>query len=202
MYLSLRGQMSGKKLMLPLFKIENFRSFFLSFTVLAVLLSLSGCGFKLRGQISGDLKAKQVIVDAVNYYHPVATELRRRLQILGAELKKLPDSESAITLKNDKVLYVYLNEPQQTRRTLSVDIDGRPLEYELALEVDARITTLGQDLSSIQPVTIRVRRVLVYDKDQVLAKSREREQIVVEMTQSLIDQISERLRIYASSHKI
>jgi len=166
---------------------------------LLLLLGLSGCGFKLRGQVTGDLQNKSVIVDGVNYYHPLATELRRRLQILGAEVVKLP-KENLKDFHPEKSLYIYLNDPVQQQRTLSVDVDGRPLEYELSLQLDARIFTYGQDPSTIEPELMRVRRVLVYDKEQLLAKSREKQQMTVEMTRALIDQISERLRIYASAN--
>ncbi len=181
------------------------------------LLVVTGCGFKLRGQLSGDLQNKQIVVDAENYYHPLAVELRRRLQILGAGVKKPgsisehrpeqsgPEAQSSESPAN-KTLYVFLSDPLEQTQTLSVDIDGRPLEYELSLQVNAKISMLGNSSTGStgqienleEPVSMRVRRVLVYDKEQLLAKSRERQQILEEMNRALIEQVAERLRIFAS----
>lgn len=163
------------------------------YLMLLLSLVLSGCGFKLRGQLSGDLEGTNIYLNADDIFSALSVDLKRQLNMMNVNLntggKEVVKPAVSIFLKNI----------QEKRRTLSVDKTGRPVEYELILEVDVDIHDLKNNQADDPHwTTMHVRRVQVYDNNLLLAKSKERDEVRTEMRHVLISQIIERIRVYAS----
>ncbi len=162
-------------------------------------LLLCSCGFKLRGQLSGDLKGTNVYLNADDIYSPLSVDLKRQLNLMKVHLVTTPSDVI------EPVISIYLKNTREKRTTLSVDKTGRPVEYELILEVEVDIHDLNHEPpdelhKKVQPrwTTMHVRRVQVYDNNLLLAKSREREEVSAEMRHALVSQLIERIRVYAA----
>ena len=159
-----------------------------------LIVVLSSCGFKPRNKAIQDLNAVVVSIDAQQQFHPLVLRLKRRLQSLGARLET-PINGSAAVL-------VLISLPVENQKTLSVDETGRPLEYELHIQISVVVasnkfqteSTIQIPLDKMKPSTIFARRVQVYDNNQLLAKSREREQVRNALYDVLIEQLIERIR--------
>ena len=163
------------------------------FLTLFLALGLSGCGFKLRGQLSSDLAGVNVYLNADYIYGALSVDLKRQLKLMDVNL---------FTSGNEVIkpaVSIYLKNIREKRTTLSVDKTGRPVEYELTVEVDVDIHELKNNQAN-EPAwtTMHVRRVQVYDNNLLLAKSRERDEVRAEMRHVLVSQIIERIRVYAS----
>ena len=163
--------------------------------ITSTLLLLSSCGFKFRGQVTSDLKSVQINLIADDSFGLLTVELKRQLQSLGANL-------NVTKVKGDfKIVTVYLGAPKETRNTLSVDKNGRPVEYEFVMDVPINIQPYHETEEKISvPDQLHIRRVLVYDNNLLLAKSSERDQVRAEMRRVLVSQIIERIRAYASKN--
>ncbi len=167
--------------------------------LLILICSVTACGFKLRGQSNASLDGGTVFIVTEDNFHPVVVDLNRQLLRLGVIsqlttktfLEKNTETDSSATL-------ISFAKPKEQRKILSVDDTGRALEYELSIEIDVLIETLAAFSSKKgaeeAPSTMLVRRVLVYDNNQLLAKSREREKVREEMYRVLVGQLIERLR--------
>jgi len=166
---------------------------FLLWCTMLLVLGLSGCGFRLRGELTGTLEGRKFIVSASDYYSPITVALRRQLNTLGADVLQ---GSSLLTSKNEQVTRVTLSKLDEERTTLSVDTNGRPLEYRLQLLVDISIHWPG--VSDDEKDRVSVRRVLLYDNTQLLAKEREQKEVRHDLQRELIARIVERLRIHAS----
>lgn len=163
------------------------------FCILFSILLLTSCGFKFRGQLSANLEDVQIQLTAADSYSLLAMDLKRKLIRMGAKLNvsHINDHSPAIS--------VYLGNISEARNTLSVDKNGRPVEYEFVLEVPVDIHLYqGEDDQNGDKSNLHIRRVLVYDNNLLLAKSSERDQVRKEMRHVLVAQIIERIRAYAS----
>ena len=155
---------------------------------------LTSCGFKPRGKSNQDLSGVIVNIDAQQQFHPLVLRLKRKLQSLGAQLDTKATTSSAVL--------VLISLPIESQKTLSVDETGRPLEYELHIQISAVVTSNNLkhqsssklNLNEMTASTIFARRVLVYDNNQLLAKSREREQVRNAIYDVLVEQLIERIR--------
>ncbi len=165
------------------------------------VILLSGCGFSFRGKTNHDLSGIVVAVDAQENFHPLVLRLKRKLLSSGAIVDQSglnPELSAANDLhSNQQTVLLFVSNPIEKQKTLSVDETGRPLEYELYIEISAIVTANQiENISTqkINPSKIFARRVLVYDNNELLAKSREREQVRNDIYDVLIGQLIERIR--------
>ncbi len=165
------------------------------------VILLSGCGFSFRGKTNHDLSGIVVAIDAQEKFHPLVLRLKRKLLSSGASVDQSglnPDHSAANDPhSNQQTVLLFVSNPIEKQKTLSVDETGRPLEYELYIEISAIVTANQiENISTqkINPSKIFARRVLVYDNNELLAKSREREQVRNDIYDVLIGQLIERIR--------
>ncbi len=178
-------------------KLQRFILSNLPWTILLSSIFLSGCGFSLRGQSNLDLTDVIVSIETEEKFHPVAIGLKRKLERFGAKVVSDHAARGEKTFDNRSII-VLLSNPEEKQKTLSVDDTGRPLEYELRVDLSVVVTKTiaikNDQKQNILPTSISARRLLVYDNNQLLAKSREREQVRGEIYQVLINQLIERIR--------
>ena len=155
--------------------------------VILLLLSISSCGFNLRGSQQLPDNIRQVEVRSLSAHDLQARALAKRLSIYQLDYTRAANEED---LPNTVILE--LRPENLDRRLLSLFTTGQVAEYELIYRVDYRILFPNQE-----PITnsVEVLREYQDDPDQVLAKSRELDLIVDEMRVDAADPI---IRLMAS----
>lgn len=144
-------------------------------------LLLAACGFQLRGV--ANLPFELLYVDGSG--NPaLALEIGRAIRS-GTETKLTEKSDDA-----QAVLYVKGSERE--KRILSLSGAGRVREYELISRTSFRLVDKeGNDLIAVQPIELR--RAMLYDDAQVLAKEQEENLLYLDMQKDVISQLMRRL---------
>ncbi|MDM7860635.1 LPS assembly lipoprotein LptE [Alteromonas sp. ASW11-36] len=156
-----------------------------------VLLSISSCGFQLRGSQQFPEHIQLVEVRSLSAHDPQARALAERLPVY-----QLGYTRAAAPADIANTVIIELRPENLDRRLLSVFRTGQVAEYELIYRVDYRLTFPGQE-----PVNavVEVLREYQDDPDQVLAKSRELDLILDEMRAEAADRI---IRLMASQASV
>jgi LPS-assembly lipoprotein len=164
----------------------------LNVCIFTVVLTIVGCGFKLRGDYGLPAGIQQLQLLAAQKNTPLHRILGKQLQGLDIEVWDSMATAEQINEKVDAV--VYLVSDQLERRLLSLFSTGQVAEYELLYTIKYHIQFPAQDA---QLVEFDVTREYQDDPDAVLAKSRELDLIQQEMRQEAANRI---IRQIASSY--
>ena len=138
-----------------------------SLPFLLLLVSLSACGFQLRGAV--ELPAQ---LQPLYLHEDGDAELRNELLVLlGANNVALAesDAQAAGQLK--------LGKQEKTRRVISVDSLGRAREYELNYNVFYTIKSKQLDAENV----VKLQRELLFDPDTVLGADYEEQALYRDM---------------------
>jgi LPS-assembly lipoprotein len=160
--------------------------------ILTIVLTLVGCGFKLRGDYGLPAGIQQLQLLAAQKNTPLHRILGKQLQGLNIEVRGNTATAEQLNEKVDVV--VYLISDQLERRLLSLFSTGQVAEYELLYTIKYQIQFPAQDAQQIE---FDVTREYQDDPDAVLAKSRELDLIQQEMRQEAASRI---IRQIASSY--
>ncbi|WP_100657117.1 LPS assembly lipoprotein LptE [Alteromonas flava] len=150
-------------------------------------LSLTGCGFALRGSQQFPVHIKQVEVRSLSAHDPQARALRERLAVY-----QLDYTRAATETELPNTVIIELRPENLTRRLLSVFRTGQVAEYELIYRIDYRVTFPASEAIDS---SVEILREYQDDPDQVLAKSRELDLILDEMRADAADRM---IRLMAS----
>ncbi|MDP1633756.1 MAG: LPS assembly lipoprotein LptE [Gallionellaceae bacterium] len=152
--------------------------------LLAFLLSLTACGFHLRGS---DLKSIEFAFKSLYLKAPAVTpfvaDLRRSLDSARVVLTDAPDQA-------DLVLEVVSE--QTSRQILSLSGGGRVNEYQLFYRVSLRAYD-RQRIDWLPAEEIALSRILAYSDEQVLAKEQEETVLYKDMRTDAVAQAMRRL---------
>jgi LPS-assembly lipoprotein len=151
---------------------------------LASLLTLSGCGFHLRGSNGdADLPFKTLYLGVAE------------TSTLGAELKRNIRASGNTTIVSDpKLADARLEVLTETRDRVvqSLNSQGRIREYTLYYRLTFRV--LGKaDAVLLPPTEIVLKRDISFNESQVLAKESEEGLLYRDMQSDLVQQIMRRL---------
>ena len=160
--------------------------------LLAIILTIVGCGFKLRGDYGLPTGIKQLQLLAAQKNTPLHRVLAKQLQGLNIDVWDNTTSSSYIDEQADAL--VYLTSDRLERRLLSLFSTGQVAEYELVYTIKYQIQFPEQDPQEIE---FDVTREYQDDPDAILAKSRELDLIQNEMRQEAANRI---IRQIASSY--
>jgi LPS-assembly lipoprotein len=152
--------------------------------ILAATLSLTACGFHLRGSVLKDVtfSFKTLYLKAPGETLFVA-DLRHALKANNIALAASADQA-------DLVLEVVSEEPM--KQILSLSGSGRVQEYQLSYRVSLR--AYDNKLTDWLPADeISLSRILPYDDAQVLAKQQEEEMLFKDMRSDAVGQAIRRL---------
>lgn len=152
--------------------------------ILTVVLSIVGCGFKLRGDYGLPTGIQQLQLLAAQKNTPLHRILDKQLQNFDIEVWDHTASASQIDEQVDAI--VYLTSDQLERRLLSLFSTGQVAEYELVYTIKYQLQFPAQDA---QEMEFDVTREYQDDPDAVLAKSRELNLIQNEMRQEAANRI-------------
>lgn len=155
--------------------------------LLAVICAavLAGCGFHLRGTLSGKLPYKTMYI-ALPETADVNIWLQRYIKA-GGDTEIVDDAQSA-----DAVFQQMTDSRQKT--ILSVNAQGRVREYRLQLTYRFRVNdSRGRTL--VPPNEISLTRDITFDDSNILAKDLEEGLLWRDMNNDLVNQIMRRLSI-------
>ena len=148
-----------------------------------VAMSLSSCGFQLRGQAA--IPYKTIFIETVGYSQ-FASDLERAIR---------SGSQTKVVSKRDEAEAVLkITGELQENRILSLSSGGRVREFDLRYRVTYRLTDrAGVDLA--QPGTIDLHRDMTYDDTEVLAKESEQLLLFRDMKADAVQQMLRRLSV-------
>lgn len=159
------------------------------FLLLALTLTLSACGFKLRGSDgSYNLPFNKLWIN-LPVSSPLAIDLKRNIRAIGSTQIVEVETEA------DGILEV-LTTPAAARSKsiLSLNTNGRVSQYLLAYNVRFRVRDQqGNEL--LAPTTISLSRAQDFDDAQLLAKQREEDLLYQDMQRDLVQQILRRMSV-------
>jgi LPS-assembly lipoprotein len=155
--------------------------------LLAVIIAavLTGCGFHLRGTLSGNLPYKTMYI-ALPETAEVNVWLQRYIRASGS-------TEIVDDAKSAEAIFQQLGDNRQ-KTILSVNAQGRVRGYRLQMTYSFRIVNpKGQILVPYNEVSLS--RDITYDDSNVLAKDQEEGLLWRDMNNDLVNQIMRRLSI-------
>ena len=154
--------------------------------ILLLLLSLTACGFHLRGAVQLPLELTEIaVVDAVPATD-IAPELSRALNDAGVRVSDA--APMALQIKAE----------QYGKRVLSVDSAGRAQEYSLSYTV--RFVLKAGDAKGengavwLAEQAVSLARDLRFDASAVLGAENEQTQLNAEMRRDAVLQVMQRLQ--------
>lgn len=148
----------------------------------AALLSVTtGCGFHLRGETGLPAHVSPMLLTGVERHGDFAAQLEDRLAVSGIEVTSDPAAARA---------RLEISERRSSRRVLSIDRNGKVIEYELYESFRYALKRSGSP-----PATGRVSatRSYVNTEDMILGKQQEEATIRSEMHRQLIIDMMRRL---------
>ena len=148
--------------------------------IFVVSLGLCSCGFHLRGSIELPPELSRIHVVGVSPYTEFGATLNQQLRANG--IKIVDAKQSTATLRITRKI--------GGRRVLSVDEDGKVLEYELYSIVSFEVKEKDKAIL-LANQTINLIRVLRYDINDVLGSAEEEKLLREDMEKDLV-----RLMIY------
>ena len=158
--------------------------FKLLFAVLLAAL-ITGCGFHLRGTLSGNLPYKSLFI-ALPDTADVRIWLERYINASGST--KIVDSP-----KEADAIFQQISD-NRIKTILSVNAQGRVREYRLQLDYRFQIVnSKGQIL--VRPNEVNLSRDITFDDSNILAKDLEEGLLWRDMNNDLVNQIMRRMSI-------
>ena len=146
---------------------------------------LTGCGFQLRGTLSGNLPYKTMMI-ALPDTSEVRVWLERYINAAGS-------TEIIDDPKLADATFQQLSD-SRLKTILSVNAQGRVREYRLQLNYRFRVVNAkGQIL--VPPNEVSLSRDITFDDSNVLAKDLEESLLWRDMNNDLVNQIMRRLSI-------
>ena len=151
--------------------------------MMALAVTLTACGFKLRGSEGYNLPFHSIYVGFAET-SPLGAELRRNLRGL----------DSLTVLDNAKGAEALLDVVSENRgkTILSLNSQGRVREYLLTYTIVFKVrNAAGVEL--LAPTEIALKRNIAFNEDAILAKESEEAVLVRDMQTDLVQQILRRL---------
>jgi LPS-assembly lipoprotein len=141
---------------------------------LALILALSGCGFRLAGSERLPAVLAKPYLSVKVPYTDFAREFERQLKSSGASLQ-LGRQDATATIEVTKDLV--------EQRTLSVSARNIPTDYELRYTVTFDVK--GPDAQILAPQTITLSRDYSFEENVLLAKEHEADILRAQMARDL-----------------
>jgi LPS-assembly lipoprotein len=174
------------------------KSVFCNVCILIIVLTIAGCGFKLRGDYGLPSGIQQLQLLAPQKNTPLYRILGKQLQGFNIEVwdNSATDSQIDGRVYEQIDAIIYLTSDVLERRLLSLFSTGQVAEYELVYTIRYQIQFPSQDALELE---FDVTREYQDDPDTVLAKSRELDLIQNEMRHEAAGRI---IRQIANSYNI
>ena len=152
-------------------------------SILVLLSLLPGCGFRLAGSADVPTGLQNVSVHGVSSGRELVHLVQESLR--SGEINVVEPDHAAIHLD--------IVSEEMAREVLSLDASGKAREYDLMLDVSFGVRH-AQHSDSQRLQKIRIHRVLVFDKHDVLGSAEEEDQLLREMRREAAQRIVRRLK--------
>jgi LPS-assembly lipoprotein len=153
--------------------------------VLILAIAVTACGWKLRGSYNLPPEITPIAVDGGD----IATALRDSLRNSDALAQSSADPANSD---------LEILEEGDSRRVLSVDLNGKVDEYEVRYTVRWQLTAKGDGDKSrrvlIAPTTFRANRSYDYNAASVLSTNEQEQRLIDEMRDDIAQRIIFRLQ--------
>jgi LPS-assembly lipoprotein len=159
----------------------------LSAAALAAALTLSGCGFHLRGDGGHYTLPFPTIYVGLPESSPLAIDLKRNIRANGGTTVVANAKEA------DGVIEVLTNpEKTKTKTILSLNSNGRVRQYLLTYNIVFRVLD-KQGGELLPPTQITLTRPIDFNETQLLAKEQEEALLYKDMQTDLVQQMMRRI---------
>jgi LPS-assembly lipoprotein len=156
--------------------------------VLLAVTLIAGCGFHLRGQADLSSELARTHIVGVSPYSEFAANLRQQLRANGVQVVEAEQSTSTLRITRNV----------SGKRVLSVDQNGKVLEFELYSEISFEVT--GQDKTLLlKNQTISLSRAFLFDVNDVLGKAEEEALLREDLQEDVVRLIIYRLQTIGKS---
>lgn len=152
--------------------------------LLTSLLLLSGCGFKPRGSGYDALSGQQIILFTDNPFGALERSIKATLRAYAVDISTSSLAGSP-DLPNSDDNGIQISHIQIDKNVLSVDVNGRPVEYETLISVTVNFSFKKAVDTKQLPQQFSIQRDYRYDKNNTLADDRELEKLIAEMYDEL-----------------
>lgn len=160
---------------------------FLCAAVLAATLTLSGCGFHLRGDGGHYTLPFPTLYVGLPESSPLAIDLKRNIRSNGGTtvVSSAKDADGVIDV---------LSNPERTRSKtiLSLNSNGRVRQYLLTYSIVFRVLN-KQGAELLGPTSITLTRPIDFNETQLLAKEQEEALLYKDMQTDLVQQMMRRI---------
>ncbi|WP_373989294.1 LPS assembly lipoprotein LptE [Duganella sp. BuS-21] len=160
---------------------------FLCAAVLAATLTLSGCGFHLRGDGGHYTLPFPTLYVGLPESSPLAIDLKRNIRSNGGTtvVSSAKDADGVIDV---------LSNPERTRSKtiLSLNSNGRVRQYLLTYSIVFRVLN-KQGVELLAPTAITLTRPIDFNETQLLAKEQEEALLYKDMQTDLVQQMMRRI---------
>lgn len=152
----------------------------------ALSLSLSACGFRLRGSGGSAMLPFKTMYISVPGTPSLGIELRRNIEGAGG----------TDVIADEKLAEVKLEVLSNTRdkQVLTLNSQGRVREFTLYSRVSFQVRDQANNVL-LAPAPIVLRRTMSYDESLVLAKESEEATLYREMQSDMVQQILRRIAV-------
>ncbi|MBC3421079.1 MULTISPECIES: LPS assembly lipoprotein LptE [unclassified Pseudomonas] len=154
--------------------------------VIGLAVVLSACGFQLRGTGTNEIALKELDLSARNAYGETVTQLRQTLQNSGVKVQA--GAPYKLVLTNE----------QDSQRAATYSGGSRSAEYELTTVLNYEVQ--GQNDAVLLTDKLEVRKIYVYDGNNITGSTQEATQVRQEMRRDLVQSMMGRLQQLTPEH--
>ena len=172
------------------------------FSLLLVTCSLllASCGYHLRGAYKLPPQMATTVIRSDNMNGELVRSLRRGLETGGINVVSEANPADSDTVKQSEVTVLRIFKEKQSKRVLSVDINGRVREFELYYKISLELT--GEDGFFVPEQTLELSRDFLFDPEDVLGKSDEEADLLRDMQRDMVRLVMLRLQAVAQKKNL
>lgn len=148
--------------------------------VVALLLTLAACGFRLRG--TAEVPFETIFLPGAT--GGIALDLKRNIQV-GTKAKVVDDASQAEAV-------LQFTEETRAKEVLSLTGTGKVREFQLRYQVGFRVHD-GKGGEYVPQSTIQLTRDVTFNDAEILAKEQEEQILFRDMQSDMVQQILRRL---------
>jgi LPS-assembly lipoprotein len=148
----------------------------------ALLATLTGCGFHLRGDVTYPPAMARTYIEAADRYTPFYRKVRAALRDGGVQVTDSPAGAGAV---------LHILEDESGQRVLSVSARNTPREFDVYYVVRYSLDIAGRQALPAQQLALN--RDYTYDETLVLGKDAESELIRQALADDLVGVVTRRL---------
>lgn len=156
--------------------------------LILLLLSVSACGFSLRGSDVLSARYAELQLLTLEPNSEFNRLLRRSLESAAVEIEILTDTGAT----DPERLVLAVGDEQLARRPVTVNSRARAAQYEMRLSVDMLLARGETEIIPLQ--TLSVERSYFEDIGNIAGSQEEVEIITTEMRRELVNQLLRRLQ--------